>query len=103
MTRVRLNNSEHSYVVSYDISDPKRWRKVFRTMKGYGQRLQLSVWQCRLDGGRRIEMAMALDSLIDRTQDHVIILDLGPAEEVTLNIESLGLQFEPIERTARIL
>ena len=34
---------------------------------------------------------------------HVIILDLGPAEEVTLNIESLGRQFEPIERTARIL
>lgn len=103
MSRVRLNNAEHTYIVAYDISDPKRWRRIFRTMKGYGQRLQLSVWQCRLDGSRRIEMAMALESQIDRSQDHLIILDLGPAEDVTLNIESFGQQFEPIERTVRIL
>lgn len=103
MTRVRLNNAEHAYIVAYDISDQRRWRKVFRAMKGYGRRLQLSVWHCRLDGGRRIEMAMALESLIDRTLDHLIIVDLGPAEDVTLNIESFGPQFEPIERTARIL
>ena len=99
----RLNNAEHAYVVAYDISDQKRWRKVFRTMKGYGRRLQLSVWHCRLDGARRIEMAMALEALINRKEDHVIILDLGPAEDVTLNIESLGKTFEEIERKARIL
>jgi len=103
MTRVRLNNAEHAYIVAYDISDPKRWRHVFRAMKGYGQRLQLSVWQCRLDGGRRIEMAMALERLIDREADNVVILDLGPADEVTLNVESFGKGFEPIKRTARIL
>lgn len=103
MARVRLNNAEHTYIVAYDISDQKRWRKVFRAMKGYGARLQLSVWQCRLDGGRRIEMAMVLEPLIDTMQDHLIIMDLGPAEEVTLNVESFGQQFEPIVRTARIL
>lgn len=103
MGRIRLNNAEHAYIVAYDISDPKRWRKVFRAMKGYGRRLQLSVWQCRLDGGRRIEMAMALEELINRDEDNVVILDLGPAEEVTLNVESFGKQFEPIQRTARIL
>ena len=103
MSRVRLNNAEHAYIVAYDISDQKRWRKVFQAMKGYGRRLQLSVWQCRLDGARRIEMAMALEGLIDRSEDHVVILDLGPAEDVTLNIESFGQRFEPIERTARIL
>lgn len=103
MTRVRLNNAEHAYIVAYDISDQRRWRKVFRAMKGYGRRLQLSVWQCRLDGGRRIEMAMALESLIDKAHDHLIIMDLGPAEEVTLNVESFGQHFEPITRAARIL
>lgn len=103
MGRVRLNNAEHTYVVAYDISDPKRWRKVFRAMKGYGKRLQLSVWQCRLDGGRRIEMAMMLDSLIEHTKDHVVILDLGPSDDATLNVESLGRKFEPVERSVRIL
>lgn len=29
--------------IAYDIRDPKRWRHVYRTVKGYGGRLQLSV------------------------------------------------------------
>jgi len=40
---------EHLYVISYDISEPKRWRRVFKIMKGYGEWLQLSVFQCRLN------------------------------------------------------
>jgi CRISPR-associated protein Cas2 len=99
----RRSNAEHAYVVAYDIADPKRWRRVFKTMKGYGRWLQLSVFHCRLDGGRRAEMAMALESLIDREADHVIILDLGPAEDVDLAVESLGKSFEPIERRAVVI
>ena len=26
---------EHLFVISYDISEPKRWRRVFKIMKGY--------------------------------------------------------------------
>lgn len=99
----RRSNAEHAYVVAYDISDPKRWRHVFKTMKGYGRWLQLSVFHCRLDGGRRIEMAAALESLIDRATDHVVILDLGPAEDVELAVESIGKSFEPIERRAVVI
>ena len=97
------SNAEHAYVVAYDISDQKRWRKVFKLMKGYGRSLQLSVFHCRLDGGRRAEMAMALERVIDPTEDHVIILDLGPAEEVDFAVESLGKSFEPIERRAIVI
>ena len=38
---------ENLYIVAYDISDPRRWRRVFRLMNGYGEWLQLSVFQCR--------------------------------------------------------
>lgn len=99
----RRSNAEHAYVVTYDISDPKRWRRIFKLMNGYGRWLQLSVFHCRLDGGRRAEMAMALERLIDTTEDHVIILDLGPAEEIDLAVESLGKRFEPIERRAVVI
>ena len=99
----RRSNAEHAYVVAYDISDPRRWRRVFKTMKGYGRWLQLSLFHCRLDGGRRVEMAAALDALIDRATDHVVILDLGPAEDVQLAVESLGKTFTPIERAAVIV
>jgi CRISPR-associated protein Cas2 len=85
------------------MASPKRWRKVFKTMKGYGRWLQLSVFHCRLDGSRRIEMASTLEGLIDRAEDHVVILDLGPAEDVTLAIESMGKVFQPIERRAVVI
>ena len=100
---VRRANDEHAYVVAYDIADPKRWRRVFKLMKGYGRWLQLSVFHCRLDGGRRADMALALERLIDAGSDHVVILDLGPASEVELAVESLGKRFEPIERRAVVV
>ena len=99
----RRSNAEHAYVVAYDIGDPKRWRRVFRLMKGYGQWLQLSVFHCRLDGGRRAEMAMALEALIAHGEDHVLILDLGPAEDVSFSVESLGKGYQEIERRAVIV
>ena len=103
MPQARRSNAEHSYVVAYDISSPKRWRRVFKAMHGYGAWLQLSVFHCRLDGGRRAEMAMTLESLIDASQDHVVILDLGPAEDVELAVESLGKTFQAIERRAVVI
>jgi CRISPR-associated protein Cas2 len=103
MSAVRRSNAEHAYVVAYDITQPRRWRRVFKTMKGYGVWLQLSVFHCRLDGGRRAAMAMALESLIDHSTDHVVILDLGPAEDVDLAVESLGKSFAPIERRAVVI
>lgn len=100
---VRRANDEHAYVVAYDISSPRRWRQVFKLMHGYGRWLQLSIFHCRLDGGRRADMALALERLIDAATDHVVILDLGPAEDVELAVESLGKRFEPIERRAVVV
>ena len=34
--------NERLYIVAYDIAEPKRWRRVFKVMKGYGHWLQLS-------------------------------------------------------------
>lgn len=103
MVLPRRSNAEHAYIVAYDISDPKRWRRVFKAMNGYGRWLQLSVFHCRLDGGRRAEMAMALEGFIERDKDHVIIVDLGPAENAEYVVESLGKAFAPIERRAVVI
>jgi CRISPR-associated protein Cas2 len=48
------------YVVTYDISDKKRLRKVFRLMRGYGDHLQLSVFRCELSGVERFELLVSL-------------------------------------------
>jgi CRISPR-associated protein Cas2 len=90
---------EHLYLVTYDISDDKRWRAIYGLMNGYGEWLQLSVFQCRLTRKRHAEMVATLDQLIHHDQDHVLILDLGVAENVTPRVISLGkATFEPVNR-----
>ena len=36
-----------SYLICYDICDDKRLRKVFQTMRGFGDHLQFSVFECQ--------------------------------------------------------
>lgn len=89
---------ETLYVVAYDIASPRRWRRVFRIMEGYGEWLQLSVFQCRLSRRRQIELKLALDEVINHAEDHVLILDLGPAAAIRPRVESLGKPFSIVDR-----
>ena len=89
---------EHLYIVAYDIGHPKRWRRVFKLMNGYGEWLQLSVFQCRLSPRRHAELIQLLDGIIHHADDHVVTLELGPAESVKPRVVSLGKEFKPVER-----
>lgn len=94
---------EHLYVVTYDISDPKRWRRVFKLMHGYGEWLQLSVFQCRMSRKRHAELIALLDGIINHKDDHIVMLDLGPASAVKPKVVSLGKEFLPVEREPTIV
>lgn len=89
---------EHLYIVCYDIADQKRWRVIFKLMHGYGEWLQLSVFQCRLTRQRHAELIAFLDELINHAHDHVIIMDIGPADRGGPRVVSLGKHFEPVKR-----
>lgn len=70
----------HRYVVSYDVSDPKRLRRIFKVMRGFGDHIQLSVFQCDLSAKERLLLLDAVGNVINRGEDQVVIIDLGPAE-----------------------
>jgi len=89
---------EHLYLVAYDIANPKRWRRVFKAMNGYGEWLQLSLFQCRLTATRRRRLEGELVKLLDPSADRALIADLGPAWNVTPRVTSLGAPFTPIDR-----
>ncbi len=94
---------ERLYIVCYDVADQRRWRKLFKTMHGFGEWVQLSVFQCRLDRRRFVEMEAAVNGLIQHGKDHVLILDLGPADQVKPSVRSLGKSYEPLKREAVIV
>ena len=98
-----MSNTEHLYFVIYDISDPKRGRRIFRIVQGYGEWVQLSVFQCRMSAMRCAELIADLDNAIHHKEDHVLIVDIGPAAAKP-KVVSLGKQdFSPIERESVII
>ena len=94
---------DHLYIVSYDIADQRRWRRVFKIMHGYGEWLQLSVFQCRLNRVRLVQLEAAVGEAMNRAEDHVLILDVGPADDVTPRVRSLGKTFHAVQREAVIV
>lgn len=94
----RYTGDENLYIVAYDIASPRRWRRVFRIMEGYGEWVQLSVFQCRLTRRRQIELKQALGEVINHAEDHVIIIDVGLAAVNRPRIESLGKPFSMVDR-----
>jgi CRISPR-associated protein Cas2 len=87
------------YLVSYDISDPDRLRKVERKMRAYGCRLHYSVFRCDLDLRGMAEMRSELGGLINHKEDRVMIINLGPSTDRTEGrITFLGKNPEEKER-----
>lgn len=96
-------SQEHTYIVAYDISDTRRWRRVFKTMHGFGEWLQLSIFQCRLSFRRRAELEAQLRPLIKEGEDHILVIDIGPADNTNLVVESIGKSFSGIEKEAVVI
>ncbi len=63
------------YVVAYDITDPKRWRKVFKLLNGYGRHLQLSIFRCRLTVREQEKLRWELETLLT-PEDKLLILTM---------------------------
>lgn len=70
----------NSFLVCYDISDDKRLRRVFKTMRAWGDHLQFSVFECQLTRGDLARLRAELSEIIHHDQDQVLFVDLGPSE-----------------------
>jgi len=79
------------YLVTYDVRDAKRLRRVFRILRGYGRHWQLSVFMCVLKKIDRVRLQADLEREMNLREDQVIIVDLGPHEQhMTLPVAVLG-------------
>lgn len=59
------------WVVSYDISDDRRRDRVAKLMLSYGERVQYSVFECRLKDADVKELAAGLAGLISPGGDSI--------------------------------
>jgi len=90
-------------IVSYDVCDKKRLRKVFETMKGYGEGIHYSVFRCCLDRKGICEMIADLDEIIHHDEDRIMIINLGPKESAEKRLTFLGNTPQEKEKGAIII
>ena len=93
-----------TFIVSYDIADPKRLRRVYRLMRGWGDHIQLSVFRCELNARELVELRSSLVQVIHHTEDQVLFVDVGPVDgRGSTSIRSIGKVYSAPERCAMVV
>ena len=85
-------NPEQMWVIAYDSPSNKRRRKLAKILEGYGERLQWSVFECRLQPHqlRRLRQLLACIATADDS------VRIWPVPQGASGAEQLG---RPVERT----
>lgn len=79
------------YLVTYDICDPKRWKRLYNVLKSFGEHIQLSVFLCDLDPVQVVRLKGRIEKILHHTKDQLILVDLGPSSpRVRGGIQVLG-------------
>lgn len=69
-------------VVAYDVSTEtkegrRRLSRIARAMKGYGVRVQKSVFECDIDAAQLEKLRLVAETLMDVGEDSVLMYRLG--------------------------
>ena len=82
----------HIYLFAYDISERRRWRRVFKLLSRAGEWTQLSTFLVRQTPARREGLESALRRVLVTGEDRLLIVDLGPEAQARGRLAGL----EPI-------
>jgi CRISPR-associated protein Cas2 len=88
------------YVIAYDISSDRRRRKVHKTLCGFGEWTQFSLFECYLTPKEHLTLRDKLDTLLDEDEDSVRFYPLCAA--CVEKVETVGSD-APEERTVFIV
>lgn len=85
-----------TYLVCYDIADPKRLRRVATACEDYGYRKQYSVFLVRVSTTDFVRLRSRLYDIIDLNADQVLFIPL--TESCLQQMEAIGRPTEPHDK-----
>jgi len=68
----------NAFLIAYDVADPKRLRRTYQKMLGFGDPLQYSVFYCELSPMEKQLLQEALWEILHPQEDRLMIVHLGP-------------------------
>lgn len=92
------------YLVSYDVCDAKRLRRVYKVMRGFGDPLQLSVFRCVLSDVQLARLRDRLVQEIHHGEDQILFVPLGSVDAPrSWRGFTLGLPVVHPERSVKVI
>ncbi len=95
--------ARNRYFVCYDVRDPQRLTQTYKTMCGYGDRVQYSVFLCDLSDVELVMMRGDLENVMNTKEDSLVIVNVGSVEKSGARITTIGTSFEAQRRDASIV
>ena len=68
------------YIISYDISNELRLRRVHAIVRDFAEPVQYSVFLGRLTRSQKAELTRRLAKIVHNEEDQVLFFDLGKAK-----------------------
>ncbi|WP_299431326.1 CRISPR-associated endonuclease Cas2 [uncultured Meiothermus sp.] len=75
-------SAERFYTIAYDIPDDGRRVKVANILKSFGERVQLSVFECWLNQAQLQQLKKLVQKKLEPSQDSLRIYPIGGEVEV---------------------
>ena len=86
--------SQHWHLLAYDVRDDRRLRRTAKILEGYGERLQYSVFRCRLSD-RQLERLRWKLSRELQPEDSLLIVPLCAACVSRLQVHGDAYEWPP--------
>ena len=86
------------FLLSYDISDPARWRRIHRIARDFGDPIQYSVFLCELGDRDMTTLQERVKSVINSDEDQVLLIRLRAGEDVEGIFDTMGRPVEVVDR-----
>lgn len=77
-------------MIAFDIPDNRRRYRVVRALRDYGERVQKSVFECRLRPPERRALLARLDRLINAEADRLHVFELPECDVARIEVLGVG-------------
>lgn len=68
-----MGSAKHWYLVCYDIRDQKRWRMVYKKLKGCGNRVQYSIFRLNLSKIQMESLRWEIEKILTDEDDLMVV------------------------------
>lgn len=86
--------SQHWHLLAYDVRDEKRLRRTAKKLEGYGERLQDSVFRCKLSARQLERLRWELARILD-VEDSLLVVPLCDGCSARLTFHGPAYEWPP--------